>query len=169
MKKFFKKYTTIIILSILVIVFASLYFTRIVPLILQNNQNTQGVEKVVNSDLQVKENKISPQIKNIETKNTTSEKENIEISDQYITLIAGDINTKMAFTEGQNLHEILENSGVEFTGKEYPALGFFVENIGSLHEESGKYLFYYINGVEATVGVSNYVPEDRDVVTWELK
>lgn len=57
---------------------------------------------------------------------------------------------------------------ITFTGKEYSGLGFFVSDIGDLHMTPGKNLLYYINGKEASVGVSTYIPKDGDVVEWRL-
>ncbi len=56
-----------------------------------------------------------------------------------------------------------------FSGKNYPGLGFFVTDIGTLHSGNGKNLLYYINGKEAAVGVSSYTLKDGDIIEWKLK
>ena len=58
---------------------------------------------------------------------------------------------------------------IDFSGKMYPNLGFFVTDIGTLHSGNGKNLIYYINGKEATVGVSSYTLKDGDVIEWKLE
>lgn len=90
-----------------------------------------------------------------------------------ITLVAGNLNTKIEFTEGQTLYQILNDDRnaklVNMTGKEYKGIGFFITDIGNLHENDGKYIMYMINGVEAGVGVSVYAPKVNDVILFELK
>jgi hypothetical protein len=67
------------------------------------------------------------------------------------------------------LVKIQSEKKMSFTGKTYSGLGFLVTSIGELQEGSGKYLIYYINGKEASVGVSSYVPKNGDVILWKLK
>ena len=78
-----------------------------------------------------------------------------------------------SFDIGQSLYEILldaqNDKKLKFSGKNYPALGFFVTDIESLHSGDDKNLIYYINGQEANVGVSAYFPQNGDVVEWKLK
>lgn len=62
-----------------------------------------------------------------------------------------------------------ERGEIAFSGKEYPGLGFFVTELGSLKEGDGKHLMYSINGKEASVGVSLYIPKAGDSIVWELK
>ena len=62
-----------------------------------------------------------------------------------------------------------ENKQIIFSGKNYPVLGFFVTDIGSLHTGDGKNLIYYINNKEANVGVSSYLPKDGDIILWKLE
>lgn len=62
-----------------------------------------------------------------------------------------------------------ERGEITFSGQEYSGLGFFVTQLGSLKEGNGKHLMYYINGKEASVGVSIYVPKTGDLVVWKLK
>lgn len=96
-----------------------------------------------------------------------------KIQTQTITLVAGAVNKKLEFTSGQTLYEILlaESSKnlLEFKGKEHTGIGFFVTDIGTLHQDNGRYLMYYINGVEASYGVSKYVPKSGDLIEWKLK
>ena len=58
---------------------------------------------------------------------------------------------------------------VSFSGKKYDSLGFFVTDIGSLHQGGGKFLMFDINGTASTVGVSTYVPKDHDRIIWNLQ
>jgi len=58
---------------------------------------------------------------------------------------------------------------IAFSGKNYPGLGFFVTEIGTLQTSNGKNLLYYINGKQASVGVSAYTLKDGDVIEWKLE
>ena len=89
------------------------------------------------------------------------------------TVIAGEKTVNLSLTLNSTLYDGLlaaERDGkIELSGKNYPGLGFFVTRIGSLQNGGGEYLFYYINGKEASVGVSSYILQDGDVVEWKLK
>jgi len=87
--------------------------------------------------------------------------------------ISDSIISPVEFTSNTILYDALvreKNEGrINFSGKNYPGLGFFVTDIGSLHAGMGKNLIYYINGKEATVGVSSYTLKDGDVIEWKLE
>jgi len=89
------------------------------------------------------------------------------------TILAGEITTNISFSPDTLFYDALveaRNSGqIELEGKNYPGLGFFVTDIGTLHSGNGKYLLYYINGKEATVGVSSYILKDGDILEWKLE
>ncbi len=89
-----------------------------------------------------------------------------------IGMTAGDEAFLLTGKAGASLYDLLlekKREVLEFSGKNYPGLGFFVTDIGSLHEGGGKHLFYYINNVEASVGVSLYVPKNGDTILWKLR
>lgn len=91
----------------------------------------------------------------------------------HFTLITGDTYSDITFSKGENLYAAIMNfhkkTQFVFEGETYPGLGFLVTDIGSLHQKSGTYLFYFINSKEASVGVSAYVPNTGDVIEWKLK
>jgi hypothetical protein len=72
---------------------------------------------------------------------------------------------------GSTLYEILNDkeNKIVMTGKMYPGLGFFITDIGSLHSGNGKNVMYDINGREASMGVSTYVPQKGDIIEFKLK
>lgn len=91
-----------------------------------------------------------------------------------INLVFGSDNLDLQFKAGSSLFEVLRQAAADkkltLVSKEYPPMGFFVTQIGNLKDgDQGKHLFYYINGVEASIGVSNYIPQDKDVIEWKLK
>ncbi len=106
-------------------------------------------------------------MKNVDS-STGSKKENISA-----TLIVGGKKILLTSQINSSLYDVLleakKNNQINFTGKVYPLLGFFVDSIDNLKNKDGKYLFYYINGKEASVGVSNYILKDGDVIEWKLK
>ena len=115
---------------------------------------------------QTQKNVLSP-------KSVIAEKNEFAIKQIYITLIVDEKTFHFALNAGQSLYDTLlsakENKQIVFSGKNYPGLGFFVTDIGSLHNGNGKYLFYYINNKEASVGVSSFLPQNGDVILWKLK
>lgn len=92
---------------------------------------------------------------------------------ESITVLAGDTTAHLLVAPNTLFYDALvqeKNTGkIALSGKNYPGLGFFVTDIGSLHAGSGKSLLYYINGKEATVGVSSYTLKDGDIIEWKLK
>lgn len=98
----------------------------------------------------------------------------IDTTSSYsINILAGDINVHISFKSGMSLYEVMkearEKKQIDFKGRNYPGLGFFVTDVGSLHENNNQNLMYYINGQEAEVGISSYLPQDGDIISWELK
>jgi hypothetical protein len=79
----------------------------------------------------------------------------------------------LTFTQGESLYNILlkekEKNNLSFSGKDYPGMGFFTTDIGTLQSNKDHYLMYYINGKEAEVGISSYLPQNGDVIEWKLK
>lgn len=92
---------------------------------------------------------------------------------EKITLILGQETLQLSFASNTIFYDALQeakNAGIlNFNGKNYPGLGFFVTDIGDLHSGGGKNLLYYVNGKEATVGVSSYTLKDGDIIEWKLE
>jgi hypothetical protein len=65
-----------------------------------------------------------------------------------------------------NLQNNKENN-FSFETKEYPSLGIFVEGINGINETPGKYWIYYVNGKEASIGISKYILKSGDVIFWK--
>ena len=89
------------------------------------------------------------------------------------TIIIGDTTTHLSFSPNTSFYNSLaqaKNIGIlNLNGKNYPGLGFFVTDIGSLHSGNGKNLLYYINGKKASVGVSSYALKNGDIIEWKLE
>ncbi len=91
---------------------------------------------------------------------------------QSIRIVAGTTNISVPATGG-TLLDLMQSAKTEgklvLEGKEYEGLGFFASKVGSLQGTNKQFLMYSINGTEASVGISGYVPKGGDVITWELK
>jgi hypothetical protein len=89
------------------------------------------------------------------------------------TLVAGEITVVLPIGKGETLSVLLstaqKNGVLSLRGKTYPGLGFFVTDIGTLHQGAGKFLVYYVNGVSASVGASTYIPKNGDHIEWKLE
>jgi hypothetical protein len=106
----------------------------------------------------------------VENTNTTASEQALQ--EKQAILTAGTVTTTLKFTEGKTLYDALvqakaEGLSIEF--KEYPGMGYFVTQVGSLVPGKDKYLMYLVNGEEASVGISTYVLKDGDVITWEIR
>lgn len=65
---------------------------------------------------------------------------------------------------------ILDNDNkynFNFGYKKYPSLGIFIDEINGIKGGSGGYWIYYVNGKEASVGVSNYILKEGDSILWK--
>lgn len=107
-------------------------------------------------------NKIEPEKETASLKNT-----------ENITIILGEETINLSVPPNTLFYDALvqakNQEQITFDGKNYPGLGFFITDIGTLHAGSGKNLLYYINGKEAIVGVSSYMLKDGDIIEWKLE
>ncbi len=122
--------------------------------------------------LETKKELKSESIKSAVNKKTEQKKEKVK-SFENITLIMGEATVNFSVAPNTLFYDALVKEKsfgrIEFSGKNYPGLGFFVTGIGPLHASGGKDLFYYINGKEATVGISSYTLKNDDVIEWKIK
>ncbi|MDP4007321.1 MAG: DUF4430 domain-containing protein, partial [bacterium] len=76
---------------------------------------------------------------------------------------------------GSSAYDAMETlqkaSDLNFKGKEFPGLGFLVEEINGLRQSNGerKYWIYSINGEKAKIGVSQYIIQPYDIITWSYE
>ncbi len=58
-----------------------------------------------------------------------------------------------------------------FSGKDYGAMGYFVEEINGKKQNprAGEYWIYSINGTEAAVGISSYTIKPNDIISWSYE
>ena len=65
------------------------------------------------------------------------------------------------------MNELKENGNIDYTYKTYTGMGKLIDSINGKKNEGGEYWTYYVNGEEAIVGISNYLLNPGDVVSWK--
>jgi len=67
--------------------------------------------------------------------------------------------------------QLARHGDFTFSGKDYGALGFFVEEINGKKQNprGGEYWIYSINGEKANVGISTYVLQTNDIISWRYE
>ena len=88
-------------------------------------------------------------------------------------MIVGNQTISLSLSPNETLYDALKEAQISgkisLSGTTYPGLGFFITSIDTLKSGNGKNLMYYINGTQATVGISTYIPHNGDIVMWELE
>lgn len=158
----------VITISIFVLLCATLFVGVTLGFSFKKN-NTQEQKENVDIIIENKESATST------TKTDSPEKkaaEEISFSKQATLRVGEDVFT-IQVSEQATVYDAMNNLMSEgkmtFDGKDYPGLGFFVTQINSLISSDGKNLMYYINGKEASLGVSTYVIKEGDIIEWKLK
>ena len=90
-----------------------------------------------------------------------------------VSLSVGDKHYTASVPEDSTVIELMRSiaSTAEFTfdGRDYPALGFFVESIAGKKNVDGYYWFLYVNGKPSETGASQTTLKDGDAVEWRYK
>jgi len=78
---------------------------------------------------------------------------------------------KNGTTAFQFMQMLKEESKLSFSGTDYPDMGFFVEEINGIKNDSKQnyYWMYYINDQPAVEGISAYVLKNNDRITWKYE
>lgn len=162
--KFIKQNKIQIIASLILIILSAFYFF---------NHKKSLPQAKVNIPIQKnEESKISVISKEIKKEVPVVQKEK---SENFVTVDMPDKSYKINIKDGENVYEVMnnlkndKNNNFDFQYREYPSLGSFVKEINGVRDGGGKYWFYYINGAEASVGISNYIIRKGDTISWKLK
>lgn len=81
----------------------------------------------------------------------------------------------VSLPKGSSVHDLMiiaqETSDFQFRGKEFPGLGFLIQEVNGLEQSPrlGKYWIYYINGKKAEVGISVYTVNAHDSIAWKYE
>lgn len=62
-----------------------------------------------------------------------------------------------------------EKSDFSFSGRDFPGLGFFVEEINGKKNANGSYWFLYVNGTSSETGVSQTRVREGDSIEWRYE
>lgn len=64
----------------------------------------------------------------------------------------------------------LRNEGrIDFIEKNYTGIGKFIVSINGVSGDGSRNWIYYVNGIEAQVGVSNYKIKNGDIISWKYE
>jgi hypothetical protein len=92
-----------------------------------------------------------------------------------ISLEVENKNFKLEVPEKSTAHDLLNlarNKGLmSFSGKNFPGLGFFLEEINGVRNDNANkmYWIYYINSKKATEGISAYILKKGDIISWKYE
>tara|TARA_Y100000310_G_C20688913_1_gene820929 strand:+ start:1796 stop:2485 length:690 start_codon:yes stop_codon:yes gene_type:complete len=92
-----------------------------------------------------------------------------------ISLEVEEVTYELHVEPGSSVHDAMakaqETSDLNFTGRQFAELGFFVEEINGVKQNprAGKYWIYYINGRKAEVGISVYIVQENDIISWKYE
>ena len=91
-----------------------------------------------------------------------------------VSLMVEGNNYEVKVVPGSSVYDALEaaeEQGLSFKGREFPGMGFFVEEINGKAESSrqGMYWIYLVNNKKAEVGVSSYIIQPNDVISWSYE
>jgi hypothetical protein len=67
------------------------------------------------------------------------------------------------------MSQLQDEGKISFTEKNYTGMGKFIDSINGLKGSGAKNWIYYVNGMEAEVGVSNYKINKGDILSWKYE
>ena len=144
-----------VILLIFIISFSYLNF----------NKKDPSLPDVIKKDVQVENLSKPPAIKEtIKTKKVSqTAPKALSVDKIKVSLGVLDKKYEVEIKENPSVFEVMkdlqnrEENNFDFKYKEYPSLGIFIYEINGVKGTPGLYWIYYVNGKEASVGVSNYI------------
>jgi hypothetical protein len=138
------------------------------------NSNHKKVSHRVNTEIQ-NQNKFfqdnKTEIKTSEEQvKENDKKEEINSIKVFLTVLGKEYKTDIkenssAFEAMEKIQKENKNS-FNFKYTNNASLGNFITEINGAKGTPGKYWIYYVNNKKASVGVSNYVLNDGDIITW---
>jgi hypothetical protein len=69
------------------------------------------------------------------------------------------------------MQQLQANKQITVEFKNYSGLGYFVNTINGIQSDtlSGTHWIYYINGIKAQIGISQYTLKSNDIITWKYE
>ena len=88
-----------------------------------------------------------------------------------VSLVVEEERHEVEVRAGSSVYDVLEaakEQWLSFKGREFSGMGFFVEEINGKAESNRQrmYWIYSVNNKKAEVGVSSYIIQPNDVITW---
>ncbi|MCX6754502.1 MAG: DUF4430 domain-containing protein [Candidatus Nomurabacteria bacterium] len=163
-KKTKKQYLLIglILFTIIYILFV-FYRQKELPIFVTNQQNHNEVKIETEKEVLINNESIK------KSKSYTLETKTIKVSlivsdNKYNTEIKENTSVFEAMKQIENESGI--NNSFSFKYIDNASLGSFITEINGIKGIPGKYWIYYINGKLASVGVSNQVLKEGDIINW---
>ncbi len=158
---------TFIALSILIFFVAKFYISWPTPTAIEETSNSLLSSTTSNSPITsfpaslplVNKEKIQYQIPKDNGIDTTLEINSIK----YI----GKINQKTSVYDF--MKKLMEEKEVTFTEKNYSGIGKFIISLNGVSGDKDHAWIYYVNGNEASLGVSTQIINPGDVVSWKYE
>jgi len=83
------------------------------------------------------------------------------------TSYADNITEKMSVYDFMS--KLRAEGKINFIEKNYIGIGKFIKSINGVENSNSLVWIYYVNGVEAQIGISNYKINPGDVVSWKYE
>lgn len=89
------------------------------------------------------------------------------------TITVGETRYPITPRVGETLFEVMQSlsstGSLEFAGREFPGLGFFVDSMNGRKNMKGDYWVFYVNGTPASFGVSAITLHAGDLIEWKYE
>ncbi|HLP86453.1 MAG TPA: DUF4430 domain-containing protein [Candidatus Paceibacterota bacterium] len=121
-----------------------------------SNQPKQS-EKSTENSTSIKTPDVSPNVNNVKVFLTVDGK-------KYETNIKEGSSVFDAMEKMKN--ESVVNNPFDFKYKSNSSMGNFITEINGQYGTPGKYWIYYVNNKKASIGVSNYILKEGDIINW---
>lgn len=91
-----------------------------------------------------------------------------------VVMLVNGLKYEVAVKPGSSVYDLMNllktENKIDFSGKDYAGLGFFMEALNGLkNNPSGENWVYYINGKPAPVGISGYELKNNDLIEWRYE
>ena len=67
------------------------------------------------------------------------------------------------------MRQLQTEGKITFKDKTYSGMGKFIEEINGIKNGTEKNWIYYVNGIKANIGVSNYKINKGDIISWKYE
>lgn len=96
-------------------------------------------------------------------------------SEIQTTLSISDVSYQLTLPQGSSVYNLLQKAkntySISFAVKDFGSMGFFIEELNGIknNAQNGTYWIFYINGSYSNVGISKYILQSNDVITWKYE